>query len=352
MNAVRRFPPQLWPLILMIWFLLAVLPAGAQTSAVEPNSGPDYITGQVIEILSEKTIVDEAFGHQEKKFKFKVRFPGKSGQPEETVTVEQAYTPQTAKELLPTKGKKYIFFQDQGIDGTRSYTLVDVQRSGHLGWTALLMAVLLIGIARWYGLKPLLISAAMGGSFLITHFLHLPWFLISLLTLSATVATSAALNFGLSRRMSASLAAAGASLVATLLLIWLGSWFSLADMTTLLGGSLILQLSAGLAYVVNTTVSGVYLHYRTDPTLTPQALLQKSIFSSRTAVEVVASLYLLIFLAQVLSATYGQNETPGLMQMEPILAEMVGMFFMLMGLALSLPISAWLGVRMLYRRRV
>jgi hypothetical protein len=69
-------------------------------------------------------------------------------------------------------------------------------------------------------------------------------------------------------------------------------------------------------------------------------------------VEVVASLYLLIFLAQVLTATYGQNEAPGLMQMEPILAEMVGLFFMLMGLALSLPISAWLGIRMIYRRRV
>ncbi|MGE3728124.1 MAG: hypothetical protein AB7I41_21395 [Candidatus Sericytochromatia bacterium] len=352
MNAARRTFTHLW-LPFLLWSVLFIaLPVGAQTSAVNPEAGPDYVTGQVIEILSEKTIVDEAFGHQEKKFKFKVRFPGKSGQPEETVTVEQAYTPQTAKELLPTKGKKYIFFQDQGIDGSRSYTLVDVQRSGHLGWTALLMALMLIGIARWYGLKPLLISTAMGATFYICHFLHLPWFLISLLTLAATVSASALLNFGLTRRMSVSLAASGASLLATLLLIWLGSWFSLADFNTLLGGSLILQLSAGLAYIANTTVSGVYLHYRNDPTLTAQALLQKSVFSGRGSVEVVASLYLLIFLSQVLTATFGQNEAPGLMQMEPILAEMVGLFFMLMGLALSLPISAWLGIRMIYRRRV
>jgi uncharacterized membrane protein len=329
-----------------------VLPCNAQPTAVEPDSGPDYVTGQVIEILSEKTIVDESFGHQEKKYRFKVHFAGKSGQPDQTVTVEQSYTPQTAKELLPAKGKKYIFFQDQLVDGTRNYTLVDVQRSGNLGLTALLAVLILLGIGRWYGLKPLLVSASLGLSFVLSRFLHLPWILVGFLSLGATVATSALLNFGATRRTSVSLVAATGSLVITLLLVWLGSWFALVDLDSLLESSMLLQLSGGLAYIVTTTVAGVALHYRNDPTLSPQALFQKSVASGRSPLEVGLTLYLVIFLAQVLSATYGQNEIPGLMQMEPILAEMVNLFFILISLALSLPITAWLSVRMLYRRRI
>jgi len=336
----------------MILCLFFSSPSSAQTQAAKTTDGPDYVTGQVEEILSEKTIVDEAFGHQEKKFRFKVRFPSKQGQPAETVIVEQAYTPETPTELMPAKGKKYIFFQDQLVDGSRNYTLVDVQRSDHLALTMVLTALILLGIARWYGLKPLLTTGSMVASFFVCHLLHLPWLLLSLVTLAVTLTAAGLLSFGATRRLSVALSAASLSLGATLVLIWIGSWFSLVDPSALLAGSALLQMSAGLAYVVITTVNSVHLNYRNDPTLNPSELLKKSLVASRGAVEVVSSIYLLIFIAQVLTSTYGQNETPGLMQMEPVLAELVSLFFMLMGFALALPITSWLGVRMLYRRRV
>lgn len=341
-----------WFFVTVSFICLLMAPALAEESATPVMDSPDYVTGQVEEILSEKTVVDEAFGHQEKKFRFKVRFPGRPGKPAESVIVEQAYTPESPKELMPAKGKKYIFFQDVLVDGSRTYTLVDIQRSGHLGWTGVLAALVMVVVARWYGLKPLLVSGGLVISFFLGHLLHLPWTLLSIVSLGATVAIAGLLTFGTSRRLTATLSAALLSMGVTLVLVWIGSWFALADMASLFGGAMVLQLAGGLTYIVIHSVNAVHLTYRSEPTLTASELLRKSLATGRSSVEVITTLYLVIFLAQALTATYGQQEAPGLMQMEPVLAELVSLFFLLTSLVLALPLSCWLGVRMLYRRRV
>lgn len=351
MSLLHFRPFRAWLLLAFYLLCLLISPVLAEAS-IPPKDHPDYVTGQVEEILSETTVVDEAFGHQEKKYRFKVRFPGSLGKPGESVIVEQTFTPQTPKELMPAKGKKYIFFRDVLVDGSSTYTLVDVQRSGQLSGIGLLAALVLIGVARWYGLKSLLIGMGFMGSFFLCHWLHLPWPLLSVLSLLVTIAVAGVLSFGITHRLTISLMAGCLSLGVSLIVIWIGSLFHLTDLASLLGGAMFLQMTGGLSYIVICAVNTVHLTYRSHPTLTAAALLRKSLIVARNSLEVVSTLYLMIFLAQFLTATYGQQETPGLMQMEPALAELVSLSLLLLSLALSLPLSCWLSVHMLYRRRV
>lgn len=170
--------------------VLCFCPALAQEASQElPQAAePEYVSGRVIEIESETQVQDEAFGREEKKYRFKVHFPAHAGNPEETIVLEQSYSPDTPGELLPRKGKHFIFYKETLADGSHAYTLIDVQRLNHIPWVALLVAILLVLLGRWYGIKALAISAALLFGFLLMHLLHLPWVLSSLLTCAAVIA--------------------------------------------------------------------------------------------------------------------------------------------------------------------
>ncbi len=345
MYWIRRFSLSVrtLPLAVCLLFLLAA----CQTAV--PSESTDYIVGEVEEIISEKKYVDETFGTK-KTYSFRVSFPKKSGPVSQIIN--QDYTLDTPAAQLPVRGKKYIFFQEQLVDGSYAYTLVDVLRSGHPFWLALVAAVPLVFWGRWNGLRPLLIGASMGTSFLLGHFLHLPWLLLSLLTLGTTVFTAGLLNFGVTRRLSVCVSAGGLSMVVALVLIWLSNALALADAQTLFSSPLLLQLSAGLSYLLTLVVQVVYTTYRSDPTLKAAELFRKSLLAGRSGLETVTGLYLLVLLGRFLTQAYGQADTPGLMQLDPLMSELTVLCLLVLLTALSLPLSTWVSVRMLYRRRV
>jgi uncharacterized membrane protein len=145
----------------------------------------------------------------------------------------------------------------------------------------------------------------------------------------------------------------GASALLTLMLAWGGSLFGVGDPSSLLQAGLLLQMTGGLAFVVVQTVQAIHLSYRQDPTLARSALFQRGITHGRTSLEAVSAAVLFIFLGQFLAATHAQTElSPGLMQLDPAMVELTTLIYVLTGILSGLPLAAWLGVNMLYRRRV
>lgn len=354
---LRRFVQHSALLALLLVFTL-VFPALAQSEASGPPPGqtpvadePAYIAGEVTEILSETSVQDEAFGREEKKFKFKVHFPAKDGDPEETVLLEQSYSPDTARELMPVKGKHFIFYKETMADGTHAYTLIDVQRLNHVPLIALAVIVLLILLGRWYGIKALLISAAMLASFMLLQLLKFPWMLNSILTFAIVAAVACLLTFGSGPRFLASYIASILGGVLTLSLVWIGGLLSISSPSVLLGSGMILQMAAGLSYIATSTVTAIHLSLRNEPGISKAGLYQKGLVGGRGSIEVVATLYLIISIGQILTSLYSQGGEPGLLQMEPILTEMASLLFMVLGFTLALPLSALVGARLLASRR-
>ncbi|HEY9840967.1 MAG TPA: hypothetical protein V6D23_10965 [Candidatus Obscuribacterales bacterium] len=345
----------------LLLILITIWPAAAQEEGPGPvqapaqtqihsEDEPEYVAGQVTEIISETSIQDEAFGREEKKFRFKVHFPGKGNDPEETILLEQSYSPETSHELLPVKGKRFIFYKETMADGTHAFTLIDVQRLNHVPWVALAVIVLLVLLGRWYGIKALLISCGLLACFLLFQLLKFPWLLNSLLTFAAVGAFSCLLTFGTGPRFVASFASTLLGGGVILALVWLSGVLAISSPSVLLGSGMVLQMAAGLSYISISTVTAVHLSWRNDPNLSPPALFQKGYTGGRGSIEVVATLYLVIAIGQILTTIYSQGGEPGLLQMEPILTEMASLLFMLLGFALALPLSAMIGSRLLPRR--
>ena len=96
-----------------------------------------------------------------------------------------------------------------------------------------------------------------------------------------------------------------------------------------------------------STVTALHLSWRNDPGLSQSTLYQKGLMGGRGSIEVVATLYLIISIGQILTSIYSQGGEPGLLQMEPILTEMASLLFMLLGFTLSLPLSALVSSRVI-----
>lgn len=343
---------------MLVLILTLALPVMAQDEPSAPTPGqaqsqthsedePAYISGQVTEMLSETSIQDEAVGRDEKKFRFKVHFPPKDGDPEETVMLEQSYSNDTPKESLPAKGKRFIFYKETLADGTHAYTLIDVQRLNHVPWVVIAMIVLLVALGRWYGIKALLVSSGMLACFMLFQLLKFPWMLNSLLTFAAVTVFGCLLTFGSGPRFIASLSSALLGGVVTVVLVWIGGMLSISSPSVLFGSGMVLQMAGGLTYIAVSTVTALHLSWRNDPGLSPGALYQKGLIGGRGAIEVVATLYLIISIGQILTSIYSQGGEPGLLQMEPILTGMASLLFMLLGFTLALPLSALIGARVL-----
>lgn len=342
-QTITRLGLSLW-LVLSMFTALPVL-------AVEETS--PYITGHVEDVLSETLIEDEAFGRKEKKFRFRVKFPRQGKQSAETVVIEQSYTPETPPQLLPKPGQQFIFFRESAVDGSNSYVLVDVKRSSNAPWGLLLLALATFVIGRWYGLKPLLAAAGASATMAALQLLHLPWGITSLLACVAGAVLVSLLTFGFDKRFSASLTAMAASSLFTLFLAWVGSWFGVGDPGNLLQAGLLLQMTGGLSFVAVQTVQAIHLSYRQDPTLTRPALFQRGLAHGRASLEAVSAAVLFIFLGQFLAATYAQSDlSPGLMQLDPAMVELTTLIYLLTGTLSGLPLAAWCGANMLYRRRI
>lgn len=331
-----------------LWVLLMLFPASAQEALEAEN---DYVSGKVTEILSETTVQDEAFGREEKRMRFKVHFQAQKGDPAETIEMEQSYSLETPAELWPQKGKSFIFYKETLADGSHSYTLIDAQRLKHMPWVSLLVVVLLVVLGRWYGIKAVLLSGGLLISFWLFHLLHFPWILNALLTFVVSTVIIAILTFGTSPRFVACVASTLAGGLLTLFLVWVGGLLGVTSPSVLLYSGLILQMVAGLSYISIAALNTMQLGLRTDPAMGARALYQKGILGGRTALEVVASVALVMTLGQILAAAYAQGGELGLLQMEPILTEMASLLYMLMGFAISIPISANLGTRFLIKNR-
>lgn len=321
---------------------------GAATSGpgAAAEAEPEYVSGHVTEILSETTIQDEAFGREEKKYRFKVHFNAQGKDPEETILLEQSYSLDTPRELLPRKGKHFIFYKETMVDGTHAYTLIDVQRLNHVPLVALAVVLALVLLGRWYGIKAVLIGSGMLACFMLFQLLKFPWLLNSLLTFAAVAAFASILTFGSGPRFVASLSATLLGGLLILGLVWLGGLLSISSPSVLLGSGMVLQMAAGLSYIAISTVTAVHLSWRADPTQASQVFYQKGLAGGRGSLEVVVTLYLVITIGQILTSVYAQGGEPGLLQMEPVLTEMASLLFMLLGFAFALPLSALLAARL------
>lgn len=346
--------------MLLILLVLSLAPALAQEAAPEAATAqsaapgdiePAYISGRVTEIISETSVKDEAFQRDDKKFRFKVYFPAQNGAPEETVLLEQVYTANDAPEKLPAKGKRFIFYKEAMVDGTHSYVMIDVQRLNHFPWIVVLVIIALVLCGRWFGIKAVLIGGGMLACFLLFHFLKFPWMLNSLLTFITISAAASLLTFGTSPRFVASLVASLLGGVVILLLVWMGGLMGVSSPSVLFGSGMILQMAAGLSYIAISTVTAIHLSTRSDPTLSRQALFQKGSVGGRGSIEVVVTLYLVITIGQILTSVYSQGGELNLLQMEPVLTEMASLLFMLLGFALALPLSAFVGAQMVSKKK-
>lgn len=114
---------------------------------------------------------------------------------------------------------------------------------------------------------------------------------------------------------------------------------------------MILQMAAGLSYIAISTTTAVYLSWRSDPNISRKALFQKGYIGGRGSIEVVATLYLVITIGQILTSVYSQGGELNLLQMEPVLTEMASLLFMLLGFALALPLSAFVSSRLLNKKK-
>lgn len=347
-NLKRFVQPCLLGLFCVFFLLQPVLAQSAADVPAESNTTehePQYVSGQVTEIVSETTVQDEAFNRQEKKIRFKVHFAANGPDPEETILLEQSYSLDTPAELLPSKGKHFIFYKETMVDNTHAYTLIDVQRLNHVPWIALLVSVLLILFGRWFGIKSLLIAAAMFMSFSFFNLIKLPWLLNSFVSCLLTMALTCFLSFGMGPRLIASLSACLGGAVITSICVWLSGLFAVSSPSVLLSSGMILQMSAGISFIAISTIQAVQAAWKQEPGLSRKALFQKSMVAARPAIETVSSLFLLIFIGQILTSVYSQGGEMGILQMEPVLTGMASLLFMLIGFVLTLPISAWIGAR-------
>lgn len=326
-------------------------PADTPPVEVSEPVGPEYVSGQVVEVLSEIEVDDAVMDHQRKTVRFKVAFPADGDQAAHTLELEQSFDPEDKSELYPKAGKSYVFYRETFADGTPEYTLVDVQRFNHIGLVTFLAMVLLVIMGRWYGIKALLLSAGMLGVFFVLHWFGTPWFWKSFLTFVAVVVLAPILTFGVDHRARAASLAALASGLTTLLCIWISSWFKVTTPAALYNSALMLQMGAGLSYISIYSVRALVQARRQDINLRGQRLLRKAFVGGQTALEGLATLYLIFALGQILTSAYVDGASPGIMELAPVLTEMASLIFMFIGFALAVPLSAYVVVRVVLSKR-
>lgn len=341
------------PIVFILFLIFMYLPTSALAQAVDPAAvtleEPSYVTGRVSEILSETQVQDEAFGRNDTRLRFQVQVEGQ----EEPIELEQTLTPDTPAELWPQPGKRFVFYRETMADGSRSYTLIDVQRLNHVPWLlgAVVLALILLG--RWYGIKTLLICGTLVMVMFLLQLIRAPWLVKSLMGFLSIVFVAPLLTFGVGKRFFASVVASVVGALAIFVLVWLGGLFSISSPSALFQSSMILQMSAGLSYIAISTLTAQHHAQRTQPEIGLRALFQKGVVGGRGSIEMVATLYLILGLAQAFHSVSlpGQVVVPGqeagLLQIEPILTELVSYLFMLIGFALVQPLSALIGARSL-----
>ena len=67
------------------------------------------------------------------------------------------------------------------------------------------------------------------------------------------------------------------------------------------------------AYIAISTVTAVHLSWRAEPGLKYRALYEKALVGGRGSLEIVATLYLVIAIGQILTSVYSQGGEPGLL---------------------------------------
>lgn len=330
------------------------IPVVEEAPAAIPDSAvlsPEYVSAQVVEVLSEIEVDDQVMDHHNKTVRFKVAFPAYGEQPAHTLELEQSFDPTNQTELYPKAGKSYVFYRESFADGTPEYTLVDVQRFNHIGLVTFLAIVLLVVMGRWYGIKALLLSAGMLAVFFVLHAFGVPWFWKSFLTFIAVVILAPILTFGVNHRAKAAALAAFASGLATLLSIWVSSWFKVTTPAALFNSALILQMGAGLSYISIFSVRSLVQARRQDINLRGQRLYRKAFVGGQTALEGLATLYLIFALGQILTSAYASGSSPGMMELAPVLTEMASLIFMFIGFSLAVPLSAYVVTRVILNKR-
>lgn len=359
MQQKRSFAYRLLVLTFVLFVLGGPRLAWAQTEEPLPTTAeavpqfatPEYVTGQVVEVLSEIEVTDEVMEHQRQTVRFKVAFPAFGEQPAHTLDLEQTFDPENKNELYPKAGKSYVFYRETFADGTPAYTLVDVQRFNHIGLVTFIAMLLLVVMGRWYGIKALLLSAGMLGVFFLLHSLGVPWFWKSLITFGAIVSLAPLLTFGADQRSRAAAVGALASGLVTLLCIWVSSWFKVTTPSALFNSALMLQMGAGLSYISIFSVRALVQARRQNVNLRGRGIYRKAFVGGQTALEGLATLYLIFALGQILTRAYVDGAAPGVMELAPVLTEMASLIFMFIGFALAVPLSAYLTTRLMVNRR-
>ena len=268
----------------------------------------------------------------------------------------------------------YVLVYDQ-VDGTRSYTFYEYQRSTPMLLLLLLFGAAVLTLGRWRGLGAL---AGLGVSLIVIVVFTLPSILdgnnavaVALVTASviAFVALFLAHGFGIATVVS--LLSMFASLLLTALLAWIFVGYSKLtgfgdDATYLLVGitedldlrgivlaGVVIGSLGVLDDVIVTQVSSVWELKRADPTLGTMELFTPALRIGRDHISSTVNTLFLAYagaaLPLLLLFTESAQSLSSVMTRELVAAEVVRALVGSIGLVASVPVSTWLAAKVLTR---
>ena len=135
-------------------------------------------------------------------------------------------------------------------------------------------------------------------------------------------------------------------------LIWVTTLLFSFPLNPLFVSSVLLGTIGGITYIVLSIVSVICDSYHDDPTLSEQILFLKGMFLGRRSIEIVLMILSFMFLGHILPILYTIDQVHNLLQQERIISELSMLFFMILIFVLSAPLTAFLTLRLVYRRRV
>lgn len=342
-------------LLITLWhrsLVTVLLVLGLVMPSYRAEAGSLYTTGKVKEILAEKVIDEPDIGRHDIKYRFQLEIPAETGSSPTVITLEETYSPEVPKSMYPRPGKQYVLLKEVAADQSASYSIVGVQRSQDTGWALLAIAVLLILIGRWQGLKPLLAGGAAAGIFSLGMWIHLPWLLNVVATVGAGIGMLGLLSVGPNRKLSSVLVSTALSTGLTIVAMGLWGWLMGLGWQDTLGGSAVLELTGASAYLAMTTVVAIATAYRQEPTLKRADLFRSGLQSGRQTLEGIVSVVLFFYLGRMASSAYGSQSWSDWLQTEAVGTDMITLLTVVLGICLCHVVSAWLGAQMLYRRNI
>lgn len=320
-------------------------------SAVKNSS--DYSIGKVVEILSEKTIVDESFGRKELKFKFTVQFLSGPLQ-NQTKIIEQSYSEDEPERIFPRKGKQFLFLQEETAQNSQ-YIIVDVYQLNETLWGVTICLILILIFGRWNALRAISILLLTSTVFIGFRYLNLPILLNIFLVLLIGGCLSILVLSGFNKKWLVNVVSLLVNINIIAAVIWCINQFSPSlTLENPLIATIMLSIVGLLMYITSRISSAIYQTYKEDPTLSQKELYQQGMKIGRESIESILMVVLFIYISHILVNLYNiaLNDWLDLTQLNTVMTSLTTLFITMLGLVIALPLTAFLSLKILYRKEI